>query len=215
MKKILSVIAILFFLNSVDCVSQEISQQSGAYDFRGIKLGITLDEFKDQARSIMPKPFYDSFRKKTINSNIQCINQSPEIISCSFWSDSGRKDGVTLGDTVSTSYGFEFSKQLSGEKYVLYKIWIWPKSWAYESIYAGLLQKFGKPKLIKSENLQSMGGAVFKNTISTWKNKYSKISLEKYYSDIENGSLEYSLSDYEDFIESKKLKEKIKSSFGM
>lgn len=63
----------------------------------------------------------------------------------------------------------------------------------FDSILAALISRYGKPDEIKSEPLQTRVGAVYENTIASWRKSDSTLLIRKYAGSISTGAAAYVL----------------------
>jgi hypothetical protein len=61
----------------------------------------------------------------------------------------------------------------------------------FDSVYAALTTRYGKPDELKTESIQNRAGAVFENTIASWRKGDSNLWVRRY-----SGNLDTSAADY-------------------
>lgn len=178
----------------------EIDDFKTAYDFKGITLGITLEEFRAR-----PHP------DKMENSRILCVRDK-EVLSdlgkqflftldeaeialqanqCIWVTESifikGRLEPSSLSlansGYASYKYHFTFIPDNADGKFRLYKIDAISNNAAFENVLNGISQKFGTP-LISHNEIQNRFGAKFDQITALWENKSSKIIIENLYNDV-------------------------------
>lgn len=190
------------------------------FDFKGIRLGITQDEFMqlpvpatsepiNSIDTVMPaKPVCTNTESSTAKVSVYASLSNAEkqlgIVNCeySYTIITGanspypliqhRIAEVLVGDYYSKSNTFSFIKSSSGDALVLYRINFTLHSKSFDSVDFGLRERFGKPKTT-NQVVQNRVGGVFNNTIEQWDNPLSAIVLERYSYDLNTSGLVYFL----------------------
>lgn len=203
------------------------------YDYRGIRLGMTLGEFKKAPSaakiSQLTADFrYADFSIEPVCSNDQRARDIFTLVPVRGTQDSGGTActwayfkqskylskwtvaELSVGGYLTHSYRFDFIQKPEDEEPRLYQIEIQVSSEAYAAIVLGLEEKFSKPTMVQNGVVQNAMGASFASTTSTWNNAQSRIELTQRHAKIDQGNLLYELKEYAAFADSlvtKRLRE--------
>lgn len=175
------------------------------YDLRGIKLGMSISEFKK-----LPHP--DGNDSKVIctgDSKPEGIRQDYElsvygdeskagVIICNFyllrpfptrliWLDAQLNVA-----SINAYMKYKFLPDpLRGNELSLYAIIVRSNVAAWEKFWEGYTGKYGPPNHISDAPMQNKVGATFDNVVATWDNKISGITLRKRFERIDNSYIFY------------------------
>lgn len=197
-----------------------------SYDFRGVKLGITLSEF----RKLMPIPGrkqisksgdYADFDILTICTGDSEANDSLMKILVEPRKGTAESGGTTclwayqdpnefisrykvadfsLGEYSSSNYGFNFVMKHGDIEPVLYSIEIVSAANDNSLVSSGLTKKFGNPSKESVNVVQNEMGAKFDSIFRIWENDSSKITLEQRSISVHQGILVYELKSYARYV---------------
>ncbi len=226
--------ALLLLILAVLCVP--LHSHETEYDFRSLKLGITLKEFKD-SEVIKPKPKRELAKypyqiDMDIGSTLVCSDSidtiskpyvSPAeknagVISCDYrhlrkYLPTQRYSGsiapIQVAESLSEFYHFKFVKMLDDEQQRLSSIYFSIPSDSFQTVLDGLIMKFGRPTQTKKEMVQNRIGVQFEDMTALWENESGFILLKKYGADLQKGSLWYELKKYSSYM--KKFEDDAKS----
>ena len=170
------------------------------YDFKGARLGMTMDEWRAVAPPALAMPV-------EAPPQIICSNEpdnKDKIGLHIYQSDDDRKIGVVecqyfverqyiglrsaylkVGDGGSEDISYKF---LDGK---LYSIVILSSDNLLSGIVEGLNAKFGPPTSVVNDTTQNKAGATFPHAVKLWENPVAIIRLEAPYSKIDNMSVTY------------------------
>jgi hypothetical protein len=120
---------------------------------------------------------------------IQCGQYTVLRVSAraSMWADVNLN--VATVESYMT-YKFVPDPMQSGEL-ALYEIQIRSNVGNWDKFWDGYTTKYGKPKLVSNQPIQNGAGATFDNTIATWENDQSTITLTKRFSRVDNTYIFY------------------------
>jgi hypothetical protein len=188
------------------------------FDFKNIKLGTTISEFKTipipETSKIGMGENSESFlvcsddSRASIYSRTDAVEKKFDGINCEFGYTTQyspkikpdyRRARVVVGKYTSDDYSFKFINGPKDTEPVLYEILFYIHTNAFPNVTSGLIDKFGKPK-IKEEKVQNKLGASFSNLIMTWENSSSVITYEQRYTDLETSRLIYELKSHKKLI---------------
>ncbi len=180
------------------------------YDFKGARLGMTLDEWKAVTPPLSTSAA--SFGGKDDGpERIWCSNDKmpdgKEITGEFYLSDAEQALGVVACKyarlTGSGSYHFLTSSYVKIGEYIsndvdykfldgkLYEINITGSDNLLSDIMDGLTSKFGQPTTSVNDTTQNKAGATFPHTEKTWLNPVASIHLETPYTKINNLNVTY------------------------
>lgn len=207
----------IFFLCTSLALAQ--AQKNNAHDFKGIRLGITLDEFKAMApppiaRSGIDKDFAACSNEKIQGAYIPPpggVEASLGAINCEY----GRNEYAFQGSSsiryykspiVIGSLGynamsaiFKFIKKTNDSEPKLYEMEFEFTGDNFQSVADGLKDKFGTPKALNTSVKNRMGGT-FSSKNLIWENQSSIITLEEKGNELDKSLLTYELKSYKAFI---------------
>ena len=173
-----TVLVTILIANQVSSVAAE------PYDLRGIRLGLTLSEFR-QAK------FPDSDQYP--NAKVECSTDSganavlgvfgPDskigVIKCDWYDHNGLPISLNLANAYVNTRAFYFASATAGTEARLYKI-VFEHDPNYFSVFAAAYtQKFGPPKAKSNRPVQNRLGATFENWVYEWRNAESSIVIEQ------------------------------------
>lgn len=179
------------------------------YDFKGAKLGMTIDEWK-------AVPFPGDLQDNKIFS---LKGESIPVVQPVCQGDTGsdklllfRSSAETAAGVVLCKYGYPrsigtyqtwssaflnvagFGAQDVDFKFLegrLYEINITLHSNALPHVLDGLVAKFGQPTSVINDTTQNRMGATFPHTVKSWINPVASIRLESPYSKIDDLNVRY------------------------
>lgn len=158
------------------------------YAMSGVRLGITLDEFKalpiaTDGGETEPLPACSNEPMPDEQIRLEGILSDTEagVVTCqwfarsSYWSSKRyERQFIDLG-TGKGQPSFEFISD--GTAYRLFRINFFANNQYHAGILDALTRNYGPPKTL-TESFQTRGGAVFPNTTSIWSNGRSTIILD-------------------------------------
>ena len=193
---------ILFWL-AISASAQEIP-----FDFKGVPLGISLQEFRNIPPAIkvdLPTTF---FRKLPSSFVCKCdeekIGREPAL-DC-FWSNSNYGSSsidLTVADAPTLSHKFRFV--YDGRNYRLAAINVVLESQYWTVLHSPMIAKYGKPSKEDLEELQNGFGTKFTNIVSVWSNATSKIEVQRFGLGLQFTTIDFS------FLPLKTLEDKAKT----
>lgn len=194
------------------------TQAAEPYDLRGVKLGMTLTEFR-----ALPHP--DGKPAKVICAGDP---ETKPLLGPRFYADGDEASGgaiecnyyefrtsyassvvpptweeVVLNvATVDSFMRYKFVPDpAQNSEQALYTIIVRSNVGNWATFWSGYTSKYGKPLRISNEPTQNNMGATFDNTVAIWENDESIITLIKRFSRIDNTYI---------FYESKRLSNELK-----
>ena len=195
-----------------------LSHYQDNFDYHGIKLGITLSDFKNippvmykyQQNGLMDIAGYPlcsddaESKKMTYFPTEEPENSDAGIVTCiwAYHNDSKFSSNMPLlgianvGDYGSDRYGFEFLKMPDDLEPHLFHIHLSMTYAALPNVIEGLTTKFGEQTSITNEIVHNSFNAEYNDFVVGWENKSSKIIVESRYSDIDTGRIDYELKNY-------------------
>lgn len=194
------------------------SENSIAYDLRGAKLGMTLDEFRSM-------PFPDQQGGREVN--LICVGANQDfsmsfprysfdetdrelaVTKCSWaeknsfprdQNDIWRETHLVVGNLIAKDVTYSFIKSPDTGEQRLYDITVILGGFngydnGFSTISKALVAKYGKPSSIENGESQNKMGAKFSNTQMKWQNAESTIHLSERFTEIDNMFLNYSLNN--------------------
>lgn len=193
-----------------------------AYDFKGIKLGITLSEFKQLPIPQSSKPFNTTDKVESVKIVCNDTEKNPLKITpisslvtagefkyggvnCEYGYDTisypntanpltiYKQAEILVGDFSTFTNSFRFIKLSEDAEPILYKIQLTFTENGFKSVANGVKEKFGNAK---SSNVvvQNKLGGVFNSTVLQWSNAISTIVLERFYTSVNTSGLVYFLN---------------------
>lgn len=211
---LISIFSTLFYSHSLSAQANK----NTAYDFKGIQLGITLNEFKSLsppqiARSGIDKDFVACSNEKISGYSPNLPNATETslgAINCEY----GRNEYTFQGSNTIRYYkspivigslgyntmnaAFKFIKKNDLEPR-LYEMEFEFTRDNFQSVADGLKDKFGTPKIIDT-NVQNRMGGTFPSKNLIWENQTSIITLEEKGNALDESRLTYELKSYKVFI---------------
>lgn len=211
-KKIIISLAVLLSVN----LNAYAQNKNVPYDFKGIRLGIPYSEYKE-----MKIPEVSSFSMGTSKDSEPFLVCSDDKRASAFATpDSVQKkyNGIGCNYGITTNYhpqvppsyttariivagygadnyAFKFAQLPGDAEPILYEIFFLIHRNAFNSISSGLIEKYGKPKVSRTQ-VQNKYGANFGNEVFVWENSVSVVVLEERYTDLETSSLKYELKSF-------------------
>jgi hypothetical protein len=185
------------------------------FDFRGIRLGITLSEFKAAPPLATPiSADYDVYTR--------CWEIKPkDVFQCVWWmqdrgvapgSGGGYNASVDVAGRSSKDHSFAFIAKPGDPEPRLF--WMTFKMESSDYLYGvlvdGLARRFGKPR-IESEVVQNAFGARFNNEIRSWGNSKSNVSTLRFADDLDTTELRYILINHYRHYEKRLAEDRAKS----
>lgn len=198
--------------------AEKIARYPLPFDYKGIKLGMTPDEFK-AVQGVAP----------TINLGNGVIYQSEPLCSGEYATEGGDKaseprgylkelgglvcrfsghmtymqttsfmQGAVpkIGDFNIIEHSFLFLPRKDGLPPKLYQINLEYRTEAFNYVVVALVEKFGNPAEWRKIEIQNKLGSVFTNEVVTWDNETGTIVVEKYSSDLTKSSATFELKSH-------------------
>ena len=188
------------------------------YDFRGIRLGISLNEFRRTPYPDTGRPLDDE-SEGPLKSHVVCTGDSTAtsyslintpgyekdvgVLKCAFYKqDLLRPETVLEFDLDGTrnfsSYNlFKFAHDANDEAMKLYQIIL--MFGINDMILDSLSDKFGSPTLIEDDTVQNRMGATFPLKTYFWVNNTSSVVVQSPSGD--EMTILYSLTDLQDYVD--------------
>lgn len=186
------------------------------FDFRGVRLGITAEAFRElavpdrEAKSSPAKvicsgdpetketgPFG---MKTTIATELELEKEDQDggVIKCSYFEkyvDDWYMASVQAGSLQyrTGDIMFRFAPSTEGGALVLYEISIVMSEDAAQEVMEGLTQKWGQPFRTKKDTVQTKAGATFPHLVADWTRANSVIVLDAPSGQMDRLGLIYSL----------------------
>lgn len=213
---------LLVSLTTFFSINTYAQNYKSAYDFKGIKLGITLSEFKQLAIPQSSKPFNTTDKVEpvkvvcsdeeknplkitSISSLVTAGEYKYGAIACEYGYDTisypntanpltiYKQADILVGDYSTYTNTFRFIKLTEDAEPILYKIQLTFSENGFKSVASGIKEKFGNAK---SSNVvvQNKVGGVFNSTVLQWNNPISTIALERFYTSVNTSGLVYFLN---------------------
>lgn len=174
--------------------------------FRGIKLGITLDDFRktpfpDSAKTPKARIICtgDKELKGSSASNIPRSHEQARIgvIGCRYfepnanWNWPWQEAFIMFGDAASPFVTFYFSPSNFDEPYRLrlYEIALAPLALVHDRLVAALTAKYGEPSDFKTIQSSNRFGAAFTNELRVWDGPSASINVLKFANTTEYSSV--------------------------
>jgi hypothetical protein len=191
---------------------------SEPYDFQGIRLGITLSEFKATPPPV--RPLSEDY--KVI---LNCSDAQGGTVDCAWRQRSIQYDLLTYGSKAhidvagqhSKDHSFEFIAKPEDPEPRLFRITLKMESsdmrymnHRYQVLVDALEQRFGRPSE-KSEVVQNAFGARFNNEIRSWGNTKSNVFVFRFADDLNTTELRYILIDHYRHYEKRLAEKRAKS----
>lgn len=207
-------VASLFIYNN-NSLAQ--ANKNTAYDFKGIQLGITLDEFKALppppiARNGVDKDFAACTNEKISGASITPPGEKESslgAINCEYGRNEYTFRGsntiryyrspIVIGSYNAMNATFKFIKKPNDAEPRLYEMEFEFTGNNFQSVADGLNDKFGMPKSLNGVVQNRMGGTFPSKTL-IWENATSIITLEEKGSGLDKSRLTYELKSYKSFI---------------
>jgi hypothetical protein len=158
------------------------------FAMRGVRLGITLDEFKSLSiptddGQIEPLAACSNGPMPNSDIRLEAILGSDEeagVVNCQWFArrPSGTQSYERLWVDLGSGKGppsFDFISD--GTNYRLFRISFYANAQYYNGVMDALSRNYGAPKTLTS-SFQTKSGAVFPNTTSVWSNSSSTIILD-------------------------------------
>ena len=179
---------------------------SGAFDFKGIPLGISLTEFRNQPHPDQKNSrvictgdkdsrgyahyqvsIYDETEKSA--GVVKCIFFGASYVSAAIEQSVGLNMGG--GNYASYDYGFYFAPDPKTKIMRLYKIVLPTNVNAMGDVVSALTDKFGPTKSVRTGTVQNRMGANFPQKIYVWRRQGFSIQVEGPWSKIDNMAVVY------------------------
>lgn len=206
MKNIPALLIALFLMTT-----PVLAQTSAPYDFKGVQLGISIDDFRK-----MPHPDADNNDAHYVakDSSVMCTGEkvalTPDysaeptevmiydsaekaagVVKCVWVNQTedrmarGKTAGLSLADSgyAIYDYSFRFIPDPKDGVLRLYRFIGETNRNAFGSVQAALTNKFGKPAVSQDE-VQNGIGNIFTRTILLWKNDVSEILVSDRFSEL-------------------------------
>jgi hypothetical protein len=147
------------------------------FQFKGVPLGATLSS----TRSVLPPLKCSSHGFDISVGDMSCAPEG--------W-DEARGDYGTYA-AINPRYWalFFYRGELSFVRVVFLPAY-------FETIVGALEAKYGKPSHVGATMIQTKSGVSFENTTYTWENSGSLIEVSRYFDNINNGVVVYTLKSY-------------------
>lgn len=172
----------------------------GVYDFRGLRLGMSLDEFKSQDHRLVTGSRSQNQLRAVCSGesdpNGIYLNETDFTlkrlggVSCSYMDfsehpyDSGilRWKGarIVFPGGLSEIYKLKFAKNRSDEQLRLFDMFFLFDSDSFDDVVIGLTRKFGKHQNLNKELVQNLNGATFENEKYRWENDKGYVMIMRY-----------------------------------
>lgn len=176
------------------------SEYKEVFDFRGIKLGMTVKEFKEAPipSEAIPSPPMQiaGLKEKTISVKAECTNDDGAadnvklfvrekdlgvtecawIVRESSYATTMRKSNLYVAGVGTKDYRFRFIA-LPGEEPRLFSIELDTRPDGHASLIEALVEKFGPPTSVEKGAAQNRLGAVFENDTIKWENSTGEIDV--------------------------------------
>lgn len=181
------------------------------HDFRGVKLGMTLAEFRNLPFPDEIDKVHDSYPDLICTGDrgddqdalrgigVYGTDVTLGVIICRWivppnhgkYRYSDENAVISVADYMTDNIAYEFIATPEAKEPRLFEISVGMSNQAFEAVLRGLTEKFGKPKAIKSGKVQNKIGNTFSNTTAFWSNGVSTISIEERSSKIDRMSILY------------------------
>jgi hypothetical protein len=170
------------------------------YDFKGARLGMTMDEWRALPVPATAMPVEsppqiicsnEPANKDKIGLHIYQSDDDEKIgvVECQYFAKQQylglRSAYLKVGDGGSDDISYKF---LDGK---LYSINIQSSDNLLSGILDGLSAKFGPPTSVVNDTTQNKAGATFPHTVKLWENPVAMIRLETPYTKIDNMDVTY------------------------
>lgn len=200
--------------------AQTSSPYQGAFDLRGFKLGMTLEDFR-----AMPHPDAATLAPDV---NILCTGEpgvesvsggfelavrgaaaTAGVVRCNhfgpskldFLAQKGQRDQVNLDVAgVGVYQTFDFAPSPVDGTLRLYRIAIGSNIQYWDRFWAAYNDKFGEPTNVSTGTVQNKVGARFDKVTAVWANAESSITLEQRTTAINHISITYLLNDIAAYV---------------
>lgn len=198
-----------------------------AYSRRNFRLGITLEEFRhtsfpddvDAIKTVIPaEQVYAVCNQEGLSgyAGLDLIadygDKGVKVLKCAHYYNTSygsvNRAMMKMGDNWRFHTIFYFIQPEGTEDFLLFKIVSEPMAAGYSEIRNMLSSGLGKKPSIKSEAVQNGFGARFVNQLATWDNGVSRITLEQYHLNLDDGRLTYTLKPLAKIYEQRKQKAK-------
>lgn len=190
--------------------------QSDAYDLRGVKLGMSLADFRKveypdtnrfkNAKSVCTGDSEATRARGGYKLQQYSYEKKLEIIKCSWFSP----------DAVGTNYSsivYEIGGIPSGVLYKfvplapdkepqLFEIEATIDNDHFDFLIKAYVEKYGRPATNKTETIQNKAGAFFENRTLSWKNMQSEIEIEQRYEKVTLMRVLYTHNQLTSFVNS-------------
>lgn len=217
---LMQISALLYFYS---CSALAQQNKNTAHDFKGIRLGITLDEFKAMppppiARGGIDKDFVACSNERISGAYIYppgAVESSLGAVNCEY----GRNEYTFQGSNTIRYYKspivigslgynamnttFKFIKKPSDSEPKLYEMEFEFTRGNFESVADGLKDKFGTPRT-ETGTVQNRMGGTFSSKNLIWENSTSIVTLEEKGNELNKSRLTYELKSYQAFIRQSK-----------
>lgn len=198
-----------------------------AYALRQIKLGMTLADFRavdlgkknGEGLPIKDVIVCDRDELATVTLAFASVSEAGMrdvgVTKCEFFYGSGiSRDSfyptdMGFGERYPGEYraeyrtGFYFIKPQGAPHAYLFRMQGDLDPELYSQVRNGVSQKYGSPR-VRRQAVQNGFGALFQNETATWNNSTSRITIEKYYLDLERGKIVYELKPLQAIYEKRK-----------
>lgn len=174
------------------------------FDFRGVKLGIPLSEFKSIPAAPSPDQLHDMQITRT--QSFAVCSDEPRDSAFSWWPKAmpgteekggvsctwaylrntkyrtqGEQAMMVIGGYAAGNYRFNFVQLKDDPEPVLFSIDIPFGEPGFESVTAGLIDKFGPPSSSGNTKVSNALGAVFDSKVLKWNGgKYSIVATQRF-----------------------------------
>lgn len=191
-----------------------------AYDLRGIRLGVTLEQFRGLAYPDGGKAAFIMCHKQPgADAEIKLLPIETEraggAIGCAYYKSERLSPGsphftapaYLKVATVSVDPVFWFAPDQRNVTR-LYAISFRSHVNNWHTFWEGYTGRYGQPKNIKRDPIQNRMGATFDNIDASWVNEESKIFAYKRFANIDTSYFRYELTALSDYVQQKGRKVK-------
>lgn len=214
---------------------KNISSYTADYDFRGVRLGMTVSEFRllpypKEAKPYDPPQTTPGLRQVVTTVATECTGDQNAlsslnnvdgrefgVVQCGWvvlrreYTESKSLSDIAVGELLARSYSFKFIALPGEAEPRLFQIQILTHARGFDDLAASLTEKFGRPTEVVKGAAQNRMGAVFDNNTLIWRNKTGEVSLYQLLDSVDTGLLLYQLNDhtqyYDVIMKNKKGKE--------
>jgi hypothetical protein len=191
----------------------ESSTYREPYDFRGIRLGFTVSEFK--AAPLLDQDWQDRRAPEFVKCGPDADsrdNAQLGVVKCEWMADQKKYYGSaalqTGGTYVLRSHSLYFIAKPGDPEPRLFRMLFDTNALAYEEIVGSLTAKFGKPRVVDPSIVQNRMGASFNSESRMWSNSVSSVTAFERSERIDSMALLYELEDYAKFFDEAQAKQR-------